>query len=313
MGQDALKVTFFRDRSYYEPLLAEPNAARIMAVVPGWAAEFPHSIEKGSRFAWQITLGEELPIAMLSNQTADGPLLAGKWGIGLWAPLSFHMIEDFKDTSNPIVDTDYRFGTMVKFQRGLTDRLRVGARFVPWAHESTHLGDEYTILAEQDPSFERINVSYEYWEYGISFEGNGLFATDDNWTARHGGLTPWGDDGYYSNHLLGSDEDTLTPSTRNYEPSFGFEYRMAEWRGRQNYFSADVRPRLIYNYHQTPENPEERQWSFNLQVGRAVPEGATGTPLKQYFFQFYRGVNPYGQLRSQKDFWSAGFGFVFGL
>jgi hypothetical protein len=31
------------------------------------------------------------------------------------------------------------------------------------------------------------------------------------------------------------------------------------------------------------------------------------------FFQISRGVNPYGQLRSQRDFWSAGLGFVFGL
>jgi hypothetical protein len=44
-----------------------------------------------------------------------------------------------------------------------------------------------------------------------------------------------------------------------------------------------------------------------------VPEGTKGMPLKQHFVQVYRGVNPYGQLRSQKDYWSAGIGFVFGL
>ena len=43
------------------------------------------------------------------------------------------------------------------------------------------------------------------------------------------------------------------------------------------------------------------------------PGGNERRPLKQYFFQVYRGVNPYGQLRSQKDYWSAGIGFVFGL
>jgi hypothetical protein len=159
--------------------------------------------------------------------------------------VSFHVIEDFKDTSNPIVDTDYRFGFMTKFQLGLTERLRVGVRVVPWNHESTHLGDEYTILASEDPLFERVNVSYEYWEYGLSLEGDGLLADDDNWTARHGGLAPWNDDGYYSNHLLGSDEATLTPSTRNYDPIFGFEYRLPEWRTRQVYVSADVRNKLI--------------------------------------------------------------------
>jgi len=44
-----------------------------------------------------------------------------------------------------------------------------------------------------------------------------------------------------------------------------------------------------------------------------VPMGTTGTPLKQYFVQVYHGVNPYGQLRSQQDYWSVGLGWVFGL
>jgi hypothetical protein len=225
----------------------------------------------------------------------------------------FHVIEDFKDPSAPIVDTDYRFGAMVKFQYGISETLRLGVRYVPWAHESTHLGDEYTIFATNNiPGFERINVSYEYQEYGMSFEGSDLFSEGDDWKVRHGGIIPRGSDGYYSNHLLDSDEPTLTPSRKNYEPSFGVEYLMAGWRGRQTYVSFDLRDKLIYNYHQTPETPERRQWSFALQIGRAA-EAGDRTALKDYFIQFYRGVNPYGQLRSQQDWWSIGFGWTFGL
>jgi len=312
-AQSALSTEFFRDRPLYEPLLAEPRPARTMLLVPGWSAEFPDSVKEGSRFAWQISLGDELPILTLSSQQSAGVMEKGRWGVGLWIPVSFHVIEDFKDDSAPIVDTDYRFGFMAKFQCGCFENMRLGLRFVPWAHESTHLGDEYTIEAVKDPAFERVNVSYEYWEYGISLEGGGLFNEEDNWTIRHGGLRPWSSDGYYSNHLLGSDVPTLTPSMKNYEPSFGVEYRMREWRGRQTYVSFDVRDKLIYNYHQTPDSPEERQWSWNIQVGRAVPMGTTGTPLKQYFVQVYHGVNPYGQLRSQQDYWSVGLGWVFGL
>ena len=307
-----LKAKVFRDAFYYEPLLAEPRPARMMLLIPAWSKEFPHSQEPGNRFAWQISLGEELPIVTASNQVSDGPLSVGRWGVGLWIPVSFHVIEDFKDTSNPIVDTDYRFGFMVKFQRQF-EKVGLGIRFVPWNHESTHLGDEYTILATRDPAFERINVSYENWEYGFSLEGGQLFSDGDVWKVRHGGRQPWGSDGYYSDHLLGSEDKTLTPSVANFEPSVGGEYRFSEWRGRQLYVSADGRYQTIYTYHQTADNPELRQWSLNWQVGRAVPEGTKGTPLKQYFFQVYHGVNPYGQLRSQKDYWSAGIGFVFGL
>ena len=113
-------------------------------------------------------------------------------------------------------------------------------RFVPAAHESAHLGDEFTILAEQAfrQTFERINVSYEYWDHGVSFDtlfGCGLVASAraearvspgdrfcHQMTLRHGGLRPWGDEGYYSGHFLGEDDSgSITLSRDNYEPSFG--------------------------------------------------------------------------------------------
>src|SRR5688572_3322291 len=51
----------FRDQPFYDPLKAEEHAARIQLLIPAWSDEFPHSETRGSRFAWQITLGRELP------------------------------------------------------------------------------------------------------------------------------------------------------------------------------------------------------------------------------------------------------------
>ena len=313
-----LKSRMFRNLPFYDALRAEPHAARNKLLIPAWSKEFPHSEVTGSRFAWQVSLGGEFPIVAFSTSTVDDRMEPGKWGFGLWTPVSFHMIEDFADDSNPIVDTDYRFGAMLKFQYGLRENLRLGIRYVPWAHESTHLGDEYVIIAQRptlEPPFERVNVSYEYQEYGVSFEGHELFKEDDEWTVRHGGIIPWGSDGYYSDHLLGSDDPVLTPSNKNYEPSFGAQYLLPPWPGRdsrQVYLSFDLRNKLVYNYHQTADNPERRQWSWNLQIGRTLQRG-DNKALKDYFFQIYRGVNPYGQLRSQADYWSMGFGWVFGI
>jgi len=67
-AQDTLSTEFFRDHPFYEPLLAEPRPARTMLLVPGWSKEFPDSVKEGNRFAWQISLGDELPILTLSNQ-----------------------------------------------------------------------------------------------------------------------------------------------------------------------------------------------------------------------------------------------------
>lgn len=309
LAQPATKL--FRDQPFYDPLKAEEHAARVQLLIPAWSDEFPHSETRDSRFAWQVTLGRELPIVTVSSQVLDGAMNSGEWGLGLWTPVSFHMIEDFADESNPIVDTDYRFGSMVKFQYGLSDSLRFGVRYVPWAHESTHLGDEYVIIAQRTPGFERINVSYEYQSIGASLEGDGPLG-DDAFKTRAGWLQPFGDGGYYSDHLLGSEIATLTPSRQNAEWSLGGEYMLPEWRGRHVYASLELRNALVYNYHQTSADPERRQWTWNLQVGRTAEPNAR-TALKDYFFQVHRGVNPYGQLRSQADYWSAGFGWVFGF
>jgi hypothetical protein len=299
----------FRDLPYYEPLKSDPRAAKMTLTVPAWSKEFPHSFEPGSRFVWQITLGRELPIAGVRSQRDDGRAGAGEWGFGLWIPISFHMIEDHKDESAPIVDTDYRFGFMTKFQYGLSEDSWLGIRFTPWAHESTHLGDEYVIIAQRQPGFERANPSFEYYEYGVSFEKK---FTNSMITLRTGGINLHGDDGYYSDHLLGTDTPTLTPSGKNFEPSFGIEWRGREWHGRELFASLDARHKLIYNFHRAAGEEERKQWSYSLAVGRTVPEGTGNAPLREYFGYFYFGVNPFGQLRVQDNYWLAGFGWTFG-
>jgi hypothetical protein len=305
---------YLADRTYYEPLLAEQRAARSFLVFPGWSKEFPHSAKAGNRFAWQITMGREFPIiGWQSDATGIGK---GQWGVGLWIPIAFHMIEDFKDESAPIVDTDYRFGTMVKFEYGLTDTDRLQLRYVPWAHESTHLGDEYTIVASRRPGFERINVSYEYQEYGVSWMR--AFGSHSTVTVRHGGIILHGSDGYYSDHLLGSDQPTLSPSEKNYEPSFGAEYRFptrAAQTGklaprRQFIASLDLRNRLQYDFHRGSNESERRRLTWTVAIGRAAVEGQR-LLLRSYSFYFTRGVNPFGQLREQYPYWAGGIGWVF--
>ena len=85
-----------------------------------------------------------------------------------------------------------------------------------------------------------------------------------------------GKDGYYSDHLLGSEDKTLTPSVANFEPSVGVEDPVQRMAGPSAYVSADARRQTVYTYHQTPQNPELRQWSLNWQVGRVAPEGTKG-------------------------------------
>jgi hypothetical protein len=310
-AQSAGERWLLSDRLYYEPLLAEQRAARMLILLPAWADQFPHSQEPGNRFAWQITLGREIPlIGWQSERVGLQHFSKGKWGVGLWTPVAFHMIEDFKDESAPIVDTDYRFGSMVKFEYGLSDSSWLSARYVPWAHESTHLGDEYTIEAIKNPAFERVNVSYEYWEYGISHERS--FGRNSLLTARHGGIILHGDDGYYSDHLLGATIPTLSVSEKNYEPSLGVEYRFPSRTGatRQPIASVDFRQRLQYSFHHPQSGEEHRRPTWTATFGMSGLRGDRRV-LRSVFGYFTRGVNPFGQLREQYPWWSAGIGYVF--
>ena len=309
--------TTFSDRAYYEPILAEPRAARIQLIVPSISDEFEFQEKGGFRLTWQITLGRELPIAVWKSSRSptrpDSLLSENEWGFGIWAPVSFHMIEDFKDPSAPIINTDMRYGAMMKAQRGLSRGRALSFRIVPWAHESTHLGDEYSISAQRRrPDFERINVSYEYYEYGISYD-------TPTTTLRHGGIgiLPWKEDGYYSNHPLEGEGDIEIPASRlNFEPSFGFEYRWpTEGTGRQVFVSADLRLKAIYNYQKASADvAEDQQWSLSLMIGKMVQRGSGGpatVPLRAIYFHLYHGVNPHGQFRSQRNYSFFGVGWTF--
>jgi hypothetical protein len=45
----------------------------------------------------------------------------------------------------------------------------ISFKLTPFAHESTHLGDELTIYGSQNiEQFYRVNVSYEYYELGLT-------------------------------------------------------------------------------------------------------------------------------------------------
>ena len=224
------------------------------------------------------------------------------------------MIEYMDGNSNPIVNTDYRAGGLFKANRTIAQGIDFNLRF-GLGHESTHLGDEFTIFAQDAPDgedFERINVSWEYWEVagGLAFD-RGAF--------RVGYIRVLGDDGFYSNHLLEgvANPRRIQASKRNYEPWIGGEYRW-EWPPRWRYrlfTSGDLRFRTVYDYHRvSSDEGEEFQASYNVLVGLRPPEVVSGAQvLREIYFRVYYGVNPHGQFRTEKDYMFFGMGVRFGF
>ncbi|MFN2397752.1 MAG: DUF1207 domain-containing protein [Gemmatimonadaceae bacterium] len=307
---------FFSARRYYDPLIAEPRAAQLQALALAFSKDVPFLQEPGdNRRVWDIDLGAEFPILGFERggQTA-GTLGKHGFGAGVWLTVDFHMLEDLKDPSAPILNTDYRFSfLMLKGQYALSDASRVGLR-AQMGHESTHLGDEYSLAARRlFSAFERINVSYEWIDLGMSYDSDNDRL--ESWTLRGGAIStlPFGDT-YYKGDTLETAGRTITESVNSVEPYLGVQYRrerIALLRGWGVFVSLDARLRTVYDYHKaSAAAAEDRQPSLNVLAG-IVPRSAGRVGelgVVSPYIRYYSGVNPHGQFRNDRDYRLFGIG-----
>lgn len=298
---------WFDDRRYYEPLIAGVREAHLSALflAAGEPIEFQVS-DDDPRMIWDIDVGAELPIVGWESADTDGGRVpTDEWGIGLWIPIDFHMIEDLSDRSGPIVNNDYRFGGMLKVQYGLARKQWLAAR-LHFGHESTHLGDEFSIVGQRmfRSTFERVNVSWEYLDLGVLYERE----DGERLSSVRGGVTVNVKDSYYetdADSITESARGPVTPSTNRLDPYLGSDIKWMEvFGGWDIYVSGELRWRTIYDYHRRPDASEDRQASVNLIVGTKINGENKASP----FLRYYRGVNPHGQFRNQKDYSEIGLG-----
>ena len=303
-----------RRPTYFAPIIANVRADEIKVTFPALAPAVQYAQKPGNRLVWDISVGQELPIAGYETEnTASAPPTKGNWGIGFWFPISFHVLEDFKDDSAPPIDTDYRFGGMFKVGVGVSPQHRLGL-LVHVGHESTHLGDEFTLHARQadGAAFRRINVSYQFVNVGIEwqcehdllklrFQAGALVVafTDPN--------------SWYSTTPLEAGNAPILGSKRNYEPYLRGELVYHEpllW-GFGPFVSVDVTNRVVFDYDKTAANQRESaRLSVNLLIGgRSMRVGRS----QDFSLRVYYGVNPFGQFRNNTGFWLLGLGWHFGV
>lgn len=310
---DCQKWWTFEDRKYYEPLIAGVREPHISALALAWADRMSFMVDDQSpRQVWDIDLGAEIP---LFGRKFENDLE----GFGFWIPIDFHMVEDFVDDSAPIVNTDYRFGFMAKVRRTVAeDRAWAVRVFV--GHESTHLGDEFSIVGQRvfRREFERIDVSWEFLDVGVLYEWPGP-REKSTWNVRAGATMtlPFGDT-YYStspDSITQSPRGPVTESKNWIDPYAGLEvtwieaFKPRRTVGYDIYLSTELRWRSVYDYHKTrPDAAEDRQTSLNLILG--IKENGSGRVIGRAspFIRFYNGVNPHGQFRNQKSYTEMGIG-----
>lgn len=308
----------FENRGIVEPLAAEPRGS-VMKVLLGSIGEYQFAERPGARLGMDLSVGKELPLFGVGAADVVGgmTLQPGHWMIGLWAPISFHMLWDLRDESLPIVNTDYRFGGMLKLARGVCwGRIAdvVAVRFTPWLHESSHVGDEYTLAGrDQHPdTFERINVSFEQLEVLLvldrSVDGELLRSF------RIGSMVNIAGGEFYGSRPVETRRGRVVPlSSSRFEPVVQLERKFArEWLRKryQPFVGVDMRYSVVYDYEKASgDAPDDRTVSTNLVLGlRPAHKSPNERGFTDLFVRVYHGVNPHGQFRNDPSFTMAGIG-----
>ncbi len=258
-----------------------------------------------------------------------------RFGLAISMPIHFQTwIDIFEPTTAPVLNTDYNFAFIEfkfiqRFQHKWFNNYSV--KFIPFYHQSTHIGDELTIARIQDGiPLTRVNVSYNYWE--LSFWLNEAERRHGkNHSLRLGFLgllKP--NDGWYSirqQEAQGGDTRVVVEANRSYEFYIQYQLQTGKWllsNDRwQNVFSAELRNRANYDYpaYMYNENSDAWEsviehkyggrWGLNMYYGwRLIPDI---TPYNSLGFgvQAYYGVNPHGQFRNLPDYWYVGATLVF--
>jgi hypothetical protein len=344
---------WFQDRSHFPLLRAEPRGDQLKATILGLIGPYQYAQTRsfswapdGSRLGMDLSVGREIPVYTVDTGKRGEPLGADDWGFEFVIPVSFHMLWDVTDTSNPIVNNDYRFGLIGRLTHGISlpssvdtlgqweylrARNAVGVK-VQVGHESSHLGDELTVAAisRADSTFERMNPSFEFVDVAVGFMSHRnawrLASSNDvgppptatsRWSIRAGAVHRLSilskDQSFYIADPL-SVTRAVPLSRRRTEPYVQFEVdgptRFWDWRDL--FLSMDLRRKVVYDYNKVSDDElEDTRWSVNALVGTRVrSEGHLLPPNVGVYLRGYYGVNPHGQFRSDPDFWMVGLGVL---
>ena len=257
----------------------------------------------------EANLGTHIPIVEYIDFSKDVKFVSSAYfGMNV-------LVDFYGPPTSAVINTDYFMG----FKTGLlkyTHKHRIrnfGINFIPVYHESTHLGDEFSLHGYQTiPDFKRINVSYESWE--LAFVINDPDTINTNLYSLKAGLEGlWNvKAGYYwvdSLEVKGAD----IPTSQN---NFEFFLHLNKQRTKgflssknwKNIFSMEIRNRTRFTYDYAIE--EVRRWNYNMYFGWQYNKPKTFMK-PGLFFRYYSGIMPYGQMRNTDGFHFIGLSLVY--
>ena len=309
-GQEA-KHYFFKDSHILKPFLSEIRSTAIKAEL-AWLNKLDDNYyisDYTDRPFIEVHLGTELPVYYLVNRQKDFKFsVSGFIGNSL-------LIDMFEETTAPVINTDYFFGLKAAAVKNIDHPYirNLGLKLVPVFHESTHIGDEFSIHGYHDlPTFRRVNVSYEAWEIAAVLNDPDTIKSN-LFSAKVGfhGLWNW-TKGYYTTDSIETKNQMAPPAEKNYE--YYIQLNLQRTKGFlcserwMSVISVEASNRLKFSYDEAI--PEKRNWNINLYLGWKYISERSGNNLG-FFFRYYAGIIPNGQFRNTGGYRYAALSIVY--
>ncbi|MDH3222421.1 MAG: DUF1207 domain-containing protein [Gemmatimonadota bacterium] len=313
----------FEDFQYFKPPVADirtpRHVARLYEDTPLPYSGGAQGVDSTSTHAFfDGSFGETFPFLGWNLEEGEIRDCMSAAGVATFFQASAHVLIDLVQSSNPVMNTDYRIGF------GLSGRplksFRPLAFKVHLFHESTHIGDEYVLEAAEDPAFRRWNVSYEAVEVLGAldyFDPGGSWGWPAYMRVYGGGkrLTSFFNvfepfrlefDQYLTRDSFG--QTPLLLATQ-WEAQTGAEFFLQAWPSdhlghghfwKWQYSMAAVD---VSRVNRLDVADPESVWSTHAMIGLVWGAHFNAQRSNQLTVDWYRGVNPHGQFRTAETDW----------
>ena len=305
------EVSFFSRSEVMKPFISEIRSTVVkteFAFINKLDKNYYISDYTGRPFI-ETHLGVDIPLLNYSNPAGDFKFnLSGEIG-------NILLIDMFEDITAPVINTDYFFGLRAGAIKYLDNGpvKNIGMKLVPLFHESTHLGDEFSIHGFNDiPDFTRVNISYEAWDIGFVINDPDTIRTN-LFSLKAGVQGLWGaGEGYYVTDTLETKGYQVPPGEKNLE--YYLQFNLQRSNGflcsdrLMNIASLEIRNRVQFSYIQGI--PEEREWNYNLYFGWKLMTERANRNIGLYL-RYYSGIIPNGQFRNTDGYRYIGLSIIY--
>jgi len=306
---------FMKDFQYFRPLIADVRISQNhLRLYRAPEVPFSNSTSEGNHWFVDAGFGERFSLLGYNFSTPNQEPLRIP-GVSLFVDGASHLLIDLNTESRDVINADYRIGLGVATRLPFAPFLSFRYSFF---HESSHIGDEYTLFASRQPSFRRYNVSYEANELYTAVDHrpsrleSELRPLTISYMRAFGGFRHLHTGGYDGFTGLFEPASPIVLVGQN-EYHLGGELYFRGWQAPDQRADAGWWSRMMsfqnlviatdFKRENRYDSQEpERIWSVNIVLGLIYGEslGVTGERTVRYELNYYHGVNPHGQFRQDK-------------